>query len=543
MKCLSMKLAYSYIRWSSDKQTDGDSLRRQTQATIDYTKKHGLTLAEGTYLDAGVSAAKGKNVEEGALRAFLDAVDEKRIDKGSYLLVETFDRLTRVPPLRAMRLLQDIVDRGITLVTLKDGRHYSTASLEENWTDLVTALVDMARAHTENKEKGRKVKEAWDAKRASGKPLTAMGPAWLELDKARGEWRFVPDKVATVQRVFELAASGLGAPTIASKMNDAGIPTMGKAEYWEAGIVAAMLRNQAVIGRLVPRNNELPIKEDAYPPIVAPEVFHLVQEHINGRAANRGRTGTNVANLFAGVVRCECGSRMRFVSGAKPHLYLRCLKAYSNAGCDASVIPYGPLEEDVMRMVLLWAKLPLDSTKVTDPTLVIRGELDDKRRRLANFVKVISSANEISAPTVLLKNIAQLETEIAELERRLKSVNVPLPVDSAVRETVLLWQKCSSIFKADQSAGKTAADLRDEELKDMRFRLQAECKRMFTKIVIGKTMRSGDTHDYCTYVLYGPVVDANPFESAPMFTEDGGWREEFSLPKWGFGRRRKTARA
>lgn len=534
-----MTTAYSYIRWSSEKQTDGDSLRRQTQAATDYAARHGLTISEDTYLDAGVSAAKGKNVEEGALRAFLDAVDAGKIAKGSYLLVENFDRLTRLKPSKALRLLQDIVDRGITLVTLTDGKHFSTASLDANWTDFIVALAVMARSHEENKEKGRKVKAAWDAKRASGRIMSANGPAWLQLSEDRSKWLLVPEKVKAVQKVFELAASGLGSPTIADKMNDLQFPTMSTAPFWEAGIVAAMLKNPAVIGRLVPRKAQAEPTEGYYPQIVKPDVFHLVQEHVKGRAANRGKTGTNVANLFAGIIKCECGARMRFVSGAKPHLYLRCLKAYSNAGCDAPVIPYLPLEADIMGMVLTWAKLPLNASKVEDPTIVLNAELAEKRRQLDKFLKLIEG--EHGAPKSVLSRMSKLESEIDELEERRRTAFPISPVTGAAREAALLWGGSSTTKKGWGPPTSTVSKLHGEDLKDMRYRLQAECKRMFSKIVVLKTMRRGETQDYLTYVLYGPIVEANPFESAPMFTEDGGWREEFSTPRWGFGRRRKTA--
>jgi len=39
-----MKQAYSYIRFSSELQTKGDSLRRQTQLAEDYALKHNLLL-------------------------------------------------------------------------------------------------------------------------------------------------------------------------------------------------------------------------------------------------------------------------------------------------------------------------------------------------------------------------------------------------------------------------------------------------------------------------------------------------------------------
>ena len=51
-------------------------------------------LAEDTYKDLGVSAFRSKNSKTGALRAFLKAVEEGDIPRGSFLLVESLDRLT-----------------------------------------------------------------------------------------------------------------------------------------------------------------------------------------------------------------------------------------------------------------------------------------------------------------------------------------------------------------------------------------------------------------------------------------------------------------
>ncbi|WP_415926795.1 recombinase family protein [Mesorhizobium salmacidum] len=93
---LTKPLAYSYIRMSTDIQLKGDSLRRQTERSKKYAQDHNLQLVEDLRLeDIGVSAFKGDNVSSGALGKFLDAVKAGRILKGSYLLVESFDRLSR----------------------------------------------------------------------------------------------------------------------------------------------------------------------------------------------------------------------------------------------------------------------------------------------------------------------------------------------------------------------------------------------------------------------------------------------------------------
>src|SRR5690606_33715882 len=89
-------LAYSYVRMSTDAQQKCDSLRRQTELSKAYAERSGLTLVEDFKLhDIGVSAFKGDNAATGALRRFLEAVENGKIPQGSYLLVESLDRLSR----------------------------------------------------------------------------------------------------------------------------------------------------------------------------------------------------------------------------------------------------------------------------------------------------------------------------------------------------------------------------------------------------------------------------------------------------------------
>src|SRR5258708_387772 len=128
-----MPTAYSYARFSSEKQRHGASLDRQLEAATLYAQTHSLVLDPSTYRDLGVSAFRSKNVD-GALGAFIEAVDAKKIPKGSYLLVESLDRLSRDSVDVALKLFLDITGKGIILVTLMDGQVYSKATINENWT-------------------------------------------------------------------------------------------------------------------------------------------------------------------------------------------------------------------------------------------------------------------------------------------------------------------------------------------------------------------------------------------------------------------------
>ncbi|MNE91641.1 hypothetical protein D3C80_1892790 [compost metagenome] len=96
-------------------------------------------------------------MKQGALGAFLRAIDEGRIPKGSVLVVEGLDRLSRAEPLLAQAQLAQIINGGITVVTASDGREYNRAGLKAQPMDLVYSLLVMIRAHEESDTKSKRV--------------------------------------------------------------------------------------------------------------------------------------------------------------------------------------------------------------------------------------------------------------------------------------------------------------------------------------------------------------------------------------------------
>src|SRR3989441_1736791 len=159
--------AYSYLRFSTPEQSKGDSRRRQTDIAQRYAAAHELELDDKlTFHDLGVSAYSGANVETGQLGAFLEAVRTKLVAPGSYLLVENLDRISRQGWWDAMPTLQAIINSGITLVTLQSGREYTAEILRRNPMAGMEMQFELFRAQNESETKGRRVGEAWAAKRA-----------------------------------------------------------------------------------------------------------------------------------------------------------------------------------------------------------------------------------------------------------------------------------------------------------------------------------------------------------------------------------------
>mgnify|MGYP002127662227 FL=1 len=228
-------IAYSYVRFSTPQQLLGDSRRRQIEASERYATENGLVLDQ-TLWDEGLSAYTGKNVKEGALGRFIKAIEAGKVKLGSYLLVESLDRLSRAPVIDALRICLNIIDAGIIIVTLADKHVYSKASLSAGANDLIISITIMSRAHEESKIKSYRRKERWkrakEQARETGKKITRKIPFWLDLPDRNGEFVVKEEESQVVKRIFELATSGYGYTKICQHLNQNGIPSPSTSTSW-----------------------------------------------------------------------------------------------------------------------------------------------------------------------------------------------------------------------------------------------------------------------------------------------------------------------
>lgn len=85
---------YSYVRFSSVKQREGNSLERQQDTALKIAARYNLELDTTAFHDLGMSAFKGKNAHEGKLSEFIKQIGVK-VPVGSWLVVENLDRISR----------------------------------------------------------------------------------------------------------------------------------------------------------------------------------------------------------------------------------------------------------------------------------------------------------------------------------------------------------------------------------------------------------------------------------------------------------------
>lgn len=354
-------LAYSYIRMSTESQLKGDSLRRQTELSAEYAKRHNLQLVDDLELrDIGVSAFKGDNAATGALSRFLDAIAAGKVAAGSYLLVESLDRLSRDKVTAAMRLFLSITESGINIVTLSDGQVYRGG--DTDFIQLVQSLTIMSRANEESRIKSQRVGAAWKNKRdhATSKKLTSMAPNWLQLSSDRTQFTVIEDRAAVVRRIYQMASEGHGVFSITRTLNQGAVPAFGRSNGWNESYVEKILKNRAVLGEYQPHSlaegKRRPVGDpiaDYYPRVIEDDLFLAVQADRRKRAnSGGGRKGEAVKNLFTHIATCGyCGAPMRMVDkgkGPKGGRYLKCSAAVRGLGCATKGWRYDAFESSFL---------------------------------------------------------------------------------------------------------------------------------------------------------------------------------------------------
>jgi DNA invertase Pin-like site-specific DNA recombinase len=433
--------AYSYLRFSTPEQRKGDSLRRQTALADEYARRHGLALdTELSLRDLGVSAFRGDNAALGALGAFRRAVSDGLVPKGSFLLVENLDRISRDKAHKAVRILEEIVEAGVTVVTLNDGKQWTEASLDG--ADFLLAILLFMRGNEESDTKSKRLKAAWVGKReraANGEIQTIRVPAWIRADGSgakdsrNAKLSLIVERADLIRRMFKMFLAGTGKKAIAETFNRERIPTWGAgkgrapAAYWHQTYVFKILTSPTVTGRFVPhlerhegkfiREPQKPI-EGYYPRVVDDETFQRVQSLCASRRQSV-RSG-HVASIVAGLARCpKCDSTMtRVFKGAAERAgapKLVCVKAKAGAGCTYHGVKLPDVERAFIENAAQFRKPP-----IAQSTLAMDIDATDEELYLVHKqIEALVDAIERKPSAALSKRLAEREAQAAALKAAL----------------------------------------------------------------------------------------------------------------------------
>lgn len=483
-----MPKIWPYIRFSSEEQRKGDSLRRQ-QELIDSFAARPEIVAEGAIIDTslelndlGVSGYTGKNILKGRFKAFLDSVDSGVVKRGDYLAVEAINRITRLDPMESLPIILDLLNRGIKIAITASSQIYKHG---DDITQLYIALGELQRGYNESKEKSRRVGEAWGKKkiRASltGEVATSRLPLWLRAVKTIENGftirtiEEIPERVAVVREIYRLSDSNVGAIATARLLTEKGVPTFNRengrknsnyGDFWQPSYIKKVLENRAVMGYYQPmtweklednrrrRVNDGPEIANYFPKIISPELFRRAQEKRKGRGkAGQGNKGKKFSNLFTKLAHCsKCGATANHVNKGqdkrKGGKYLVCYRA-KHGSCNYRAWPYEQIETMLLKFLA-----EADIKSILDE----ESKIDD----LVNSKYEVDS--EISEIQEMLDNFRldfkRLRGKVSDLERT-------LAIENEQRLEELTIKKKTVESEIYQALEQQKADI-DEDIQSLR---------------------------------------------------------------------------
>lgn len=556
--------AYSYIRFSTPEQEKGDSLRRQSNPIEEIAAKLNLPLDNTLKLtDRGLSAYKGDNLTKGAMGEFLKLVDKNKIAVGSCLIIENFDRLTRLNMPEAINLLTGLLLKGIDIYTVMDEKHFSKDTYEI--TDLITSAVILQQGNLESEKKSLRLKEAWENKRKtiSDTLFTSKAPSWLKAVGQNEGKRFIeiPEAVQVIREIFRMRLNGMGRDKIVRELNkrDVWRPPGRRRKNadkqlipsWRTSYIDKILRNnRAVLGEFQPhkfiveadgkrkRVPDGPVQLKHFPAIIDEETYNRVQstfETYDGTRKHQGGRNGMVNNLFGNLAYCsECNFPIQYVNKgytSKGGQYIVCDKQRRevDGGCTNAKIKYSKFEENIL---LFCAGLDV-SEIITDSK--------DRLSELSNLQKHLQAIDgelKILSPQLddIALEIVKTSNETLKITHRHNASRLAIRLDKLKQDKKDTEIKISELSFSSKNTEQQLNDVQElisrmkvlegQDRIDLRLSLRNQMRRLIKKIIVNldkKTVtiffQSGQVR--AINLITGRVTNAYPKRAGFIKTDKG----------------------
>jgi DNA invertase Pin-like site-specific DNA recombinase len=467
-------LSYSYLRFSHPDQAKGDSLRRQTELRDAWIARSGIDLDESLTLeDKGVSGYTGEhrsNPDRYALASFVALVKGGRITRGSYLIVESMDRLSREDIMPALSLVLDLVQSGIRIVQLLPAEIVYDENA--NPMQMMMMIMELSRGHSESAMKSERVGGAWREKKRraaeNGEPLTARAPAWLRLVDCK--WKIDQHAAEAVRRVYRMAIDGYGIIALTRKLNTEQADSIGRLEYWARSSVAKLLCNRAVIGEYQPYKGRGSKRQPDgrpipgyYPAIITEQEFFAARAALASRKNKAGRIPREHVNVFSGLLHDALNGGMIHMEDKGKRGGRRLVSYFAAHGIAKGVntsFPFPTFERAILaclREIDPASILPSDD-KATDEILEVSGRLVELEAEIERVKNRLQARYSDAVADVLERH----ETESKDLNARLAKLRekAAAPLSAAWSEYGTLLDVVDAAPDPEESRVRIRAALR-----------------------------------------------------------------------------------
>lgn len=455
---------YSYVRFSSMKQKKGGSFKRQTEQIEEFAKIKKMPIDDTLNMyDLGKSGFRGENSKTGALGDFLRLCKEEKIAKGSFLVIEQIDRLSRLPWNEALVITHTIMEAGVTIVSLYDDKEFSDA---KNYDSAVQLMASLHQAHEFSKKLSGRRKKTYKQRRNENKPLTSICPLWIKINKDQTGFELIKSKADIVKKIVAYSLQGFGDTKICQKLNENKVPSFNfKKNYWQVSYISKILKHPALIGEYHPKEivegeSKLikgGVMKDYYPPVITAKEWLLLQSIRKRRTTQRGPNGKNVANLFTSILfDARDGFRLQRLVKAKSMSRL-VSSSYRNGLSYKKFLltfPYDPFENAMLYCLaneVQLSDLYVDNkiNRLENKSEVLLAELAEIEKKISVCEdEIINGVNERHLIKVLEKlstKKSEKESEIAN-ERNKQSTNENCVTELSDLKALISIKKHPSLF-------------------------------------------------------------------------------------------------
>lgn len=501
--------AIRYHRYSTKRQDKGSSLERQNENTQALCDAKGWTIVE-TLEDKGQSAWKGDHLSVGNLGKLRKRIEAGLVPRGTFIVVENLDRLSRQDYRTARRWIEDVTDFGVVIAVCKPALILDSDAMNgQNIGPMIQHLLEANRASAESIRKSDfqrdNIERMTDMIR-NGICPTPRVPAWL--CGAVGEPVSInEDRAPLVRLIYEWSASGLGLQSICQRLNADHATWTGpgwktKTSQWKIGYIRDILRSEAVEGKYIvhgPRKKPTgEVITGYYPRVVDADLVSRARAAIDARAGTGGAKRGEAANYFVGLMACrKCGGAVGRVKGGKNYAYILCRNSRYGTCDNKAGMPYDILSKIVVDQLL---HLALDDTHfsaVDDIAPLMarvsaeKSTIETLRTQQANLLKAL---RVLTDSTALIGELEKMEAEIASAEANLQKHEDAL---TTARGTVSPTEHLRRV--------KTVRDSLDTDAEARRMVRDALPALIEKMIWDGTSVRVISTHFYITIERDGTV--------------------------------------
>lgn len=419
-----------YMRLSKDDDLSGDSESIQNQRMIlrKYAEEKGWVIS-GEYIDDGWS---GTNFNRPGFKKMIEEIEKKGI---TCIITKDLSRLGRNYLEVGYYTETYFPSKGIRYIAVND--NVDTAKGDS---DLAPFMNIFNEFHA--KQTSRKVRQVYESKFTDGACHYTYPPLGYVKDPDK-KCHLIPDEETAwiIQKIFELADSGMGAYSIQKWLFEHKVETPGyvcfvrygayKKTYananedrkydWGLANIKKILKDTVYIGstthykkRSISFKNKQRVKlpedqwivvENTHEALVDKDVFDRVQHQI---ASRKRTTLDGEVQIFSGLAVCaDCGGFMRFATNRQrkgfEYQYLACgMRSESQAKpCTLHYIRYDTLKSIILKeMQDMFKMISIDQNALVDKL-----SKRDEDNRLSNQRKELEEYHKLEARNNELKNL------------------------------------------------------------------------------------------------------------------------------------------